>query len=196
MDFIKTTLIGGFLVVLPLGLLIVIVVKLGQLLMPIAEPIGGRLPSGLRFPNLVVVVILLFACFLVGLSARTNAGRGAGSLLEQTVLERVPGYEILRSLTRRIGNVEEGEKFAPALVEIEEALVPGFVVEGLADGHYTVFVPSAPTPAVGTIYVIAEPRVHLVDVSFVEAVRCVSSWGVGARKMHRAMRERETGPEA
>jgi len=34
----------------------------------------------------------------------------------------------------------------PALVEIEEALVPAFIIEELEDQRVTVFVPSVPTP--------------------------------------------------
>ena len=36
--------------------------------------------------------------------------------------------------------------FEVLLAEIEEALVPAFIIEELADGRYTVFVPSVPTP--------------------------------------------------
>jgi uncharacterized membrane protein len=95
---------------------------------------------------------------------------------------------MVRSLTRRIGNVEESEKFAPALVQLEGTLVPAFVVEEHVDGRYTVFVPSAPTPAVGAIYIMTKERVHLVDVPFLKAVKCVSRWGVGSAELLQAMR--------
>jgi hypothetical protein len=44
--------------------------------------------------------------------------------------------------------------FAPALAEIEEALVPALIVEKLEDGSYTVLVPSVPTPMAGAIYIL------------------------------------------
>ena len=43
---------------------------------------------------------------------------------------------------------------APALAEIEEALVPALIVEKLEDGSYTVLVPSVPTPMAGAIYIL------------------------------------------
>jgi len=43
---------------------------------------------------------------------------------------------------------------APALAEIEEALVPALIVEKLEDGSYTVLVPSVPTPMDGAIYIL------------------------------------------
>jgi uncharacterized membrane protein len=74
------------------------------------------------------------------------------------------------------------------LVEIEDALVPAFVVEDHDDGSYTVFVPSIPTPAAGTVYILDRARVHLVDVPFAQAVSVISKWGAGSRDMLAAMR--------
>jgi hypothetical protein len=82
------------------------------------------------------------------------------------------------------------------LVEIEEALVPGFVVEELPDGQYTVFIPSVTTPAAGTVYIMEPHRVHIVDVPFPQALRCVAQWGVGSSVLlaaFNAQKESATG---
>jgi len=194
-EFMKATLISGVLVILPLGLVLIILLKIIVMIQPLSAPFVEWLPRAFRYPALIAVVVLLVACLLAGLLAQTHAGRGVGNSLEDAILNRIPGYSMVRSLTRRIGNVEESKKFAPALVEIEEALVPGFVVEEHADGRYTVFVPSAPTPAVGAIYIIARERVHLIDASFLKAVKCVSSWGVGSAELLQAMRAPEKKPQ-
>lgn len=191
----KATLLSGVLVILPLGLVAIIVLKIVGMIMPLATPFVDWFPRGLRFPALIASLFLVLACLGAGLLAQTRAGREVGNSVEGAILNRIPGYSMVRSITRRIGNVEESEKFSPALVEIEEALVPGFVVEEHADGRYTVFVPSAPTPAVGAIYIIARERVHIVDASFLKAVRCVSSWGVGAAELLQAMRAPEKTPQ-
>ncbi len=188
-QFIKATFISGALIILPIGLVVIIVVKILAMLQPITAPLAGWLPLAFRFPIAIASLVLLLACFVVGLLAHTRAGRGAGSSLEGMLLNRIPGYTLVRSLTRRIGNEEESERFAAALVEIEEALVPAFIVEEHQDGRYTVFVPSAPTPAVGAIYIMTRDRVHLVDVPFLKAVKCVTSWGIGSAELVRAMRD-------
>jgi hypothetical protein len=77
--------------------------------------------------------------------------------------------------------------FAPALVEIEEALVPALIVEELDDGSYTVLVPSVPTPMAGAIYILPRERVHPVNVPFNN--KRFSKWGAGASDFVRAMRE-------
>jgi uncharacterized membrane protein len=188
-EFIKSTLLSGVLVILPLGLVAVIVLKIVGMLESLATPLVEQLPHGLRFPTLIAALLLFLVCLVAGLLAQTRAGRLAGTSLEGTLLNRIPGYSMVRSITRRIGNLEEGEKYAPALVEIEDALVPAFVVEEHADGRYTVFVPSAPTPGVGAIYIMARERVHIVDLPFLKTVKCISSWGVGSVELLKSMRQ-------
>jgi uncharacterized membrane protein len=73
------------------------------------------------------------------------------------------------------------------LAEIEEALVPAFIIEEFEDGRYTGFVPSIPTPFAGAVYVLDRKRVHPLDVPFTEALKAVSRWGSGAKDLVTAM---------
>ncbi len=66
------------------------------------------------------------------------------------------------------------------------------MVEEHADGSYTVFVPSVPTPAAGSVYILERARVHLVDVPFTQAVSVISKWGAGSRDLVAAMRRQGT----
>ncbi len=81
----------------------------------------------------------------------------------------------------------------PALVEIEDALVPGFIIEELEDGRYTIFVPSVPTPFAGAVYIIDGKRGHPLDVPFTEAIKVVTQWGSAAKEQVAAMERREAG---
>ena len=83
--------------------------------------------------------------------------------------------------------MENARGFKPALVEIEDAFAPGFIVEELPDGRYTVFLPSAPTPMAGTIFIIDAARVHPVDIPFTTAFQCVAKWGTGAGQLLAAL---------
>jgi len=189
-EFTKATLIGGLVVVLPLGLLALAAEKIVEIIRPLANSIAGWLPRWFHFPDIVTLMLLLLLCFIAGLLAETRAGQNAGNFFERVFLNHIPGYSIVRSFTRRIGNFEESEKFTPALVVMEDALVPAFVVEKHI-GRYTVFVPSAPTPGVGAIYILATERVHLLDVSLLKAIKCVTSWGAGSDELLKAMRASE-----
>jgi len=187
-EFIKTTIIGGLLVLLPLGLLALMVVKAVDAAMAVVSPIAAQLPTGTRFADLIALAMIIAGCFVAGLILRTVLGQRLKTIFERNVLERLPGYSLLRSLTRRVAGEEEGQKFAVALAVIEDALVPAFIVEQHTDGRYTVFVPSVPTPAVGALYILPKERVHLVDVPFTKAVACISRWGEGSGELLAAMR--------
>ncbi len=187
LGFLKTTLVGGLVIVLPVWLSILLVLKSLGAATQVVHPIATQLPEKARHPQLLAAALLLVACFAAGLLIRTAIGRQVQNAMERSVLNRVPGYSVLRGLAERLDNTHHGKNFAPALVIIEEALVPAFIVERHDDGRVTVFVPSAPTPAVGAIYIMTPERVHEVNVSLVKAASCISKWGSGSSELLKAM---------
>lgn len=96
-------------------------------------------------------MIVITGCFLVGLAVRTGWGDRSKRSADRILLEKIPGYTLLRGFSGRFAGREESEAFAVALVEIEEGLVPAFVIEQHEDGRYTVMVPSVPTPMAGRL---------------------------------------------
>jgi uncharacterized membrane protein len=187
-EFTKTTLVGGILVVLPLWISVLLLAKAMMGAFALLSPVTSQLPASMHLRNVVALLIVIAACFLAGLVVRTGPGLRAKSVLDRYLLERIPGYTLVRGLAGRLTGREEGDTFAVALVEIEDALVPAFVVEEHPDGSYTVFVPSVPTPAAGTVYILDRARVHLVDVPFTQGVAVISKWGAGARELVETMR--------
>jgi hypothetical protein len=123
---------------------------------------------------------------------RTGPGLRAKNAFEEAVLEKLPGYTLLRGLGGRLAGKADEPTFAPALVEIEEALVPALIIEELSDGSYTVFVPSVPTPMAGALYILPPERVHPVDVPMTVAIKVFSKWGTGAGEFVQAMKQTKT----
>jgi uncharacterized membrane protein len=185
--------VNGALVLLPIYLAGLLVLKALQTVGALVRPIARLLPAWVPGEAVISLLVVAGLCVIVGAAGRTQAGRVLRERLEKSFFERLPGYALLRSLTQQVaGKSEDGQAWQPALIEIEDALVPGFVIEELDDGRYTVFVPSVPTPLAGTVYVLARERVHPVKVPFTQAVRTVSQWGNGAKDLVAAM-EREPG---
>ena len=187
-EFTKTTLIGGVLVILPIYVCILLIAKSISAAVALISPITSQIPAALQFREVIAFLVVVFVCFLAGLALRTGAGLRVKNALERNLLERIPGYSLVRGLAGRIAGRQEDETFAVALVEIEDALVPAFIVEEHDDGAYTVFVPSVPTPAAGAIYILPKERVHLVDAPFTKAVSVISKWGAGSRDLRAAMK--------
>lgn len=193
-EFAKTTLIGGFLIILPIYVSLILIAKALQGLLAAMRPITAVVPAYVRFREIIAALVIITICFIAGLIVRTGPGLRAKNAFEGAVLERLPGYTLLRGLAGRFTGRGDEPTFAPALVEIEEALVPALIVERLDDGSFTVLVPSVPTPMAGALYILPPERVHPVDVPFTSALKVFSKWGAGAGEFVRAMQPGSISP--
>ncbi len=188
-ELVTSTVVGGVFIVVPFYLALLLLLKGMQSAAGLVRPIAVLLPDWLPAEQFFSLVLVLVACFLVGAAVRTQAGRMAREKLERVFFERLPGYGLLRSLTQRLAEDGDDKAWKPALVELEDALVPCFIIEELDDGRLTVFVPSVPTPLAGAVYILARERVHPLDVPFTQAIRSVSRWGSGSKELVAAMRQ-------
>jgi len=188
-DFLRMTLVGGLLVVLPIWVSLLLLIKAIKSALVVLHPIAKLLPQSLVHPNVIALCLLVMICFGVGLLIRTRAGVRFGDWLEHHFLGRIPGFSIVHGMIRQLAGAKDEQSFEPALVEIEEALVPAFIIEKHADGQFTVFVSSSPTPMAGAIYILQPERVHPVDVPLRKAMVCVTKWGSGAAEMRNAIRQ-------
>jgi uncharacterized membrane protein len=189
-EFAKTTLIGGILIILPIYVSLLLLAKAAKGLLALLSPITAAIPASVESREIMAVLVLAAVCFVAGAIARTGPGLRAKKAFERAVLERLPGYALLRGLAARFTGQGDGLTFAPALVEIEEALVPALIIEELEDGSYTVLVPSVPTPMAGQLYILPRERVHRVDVPLTTALKVFSKWGTGAGEFVRTMEPR------
>jgi len=189
-EFAANAVIGGVLVLLPVYLAVLLLLKGMQSVVGLVRPISALLPDWVPAEDLLSVLAVLIVCFVVGAAVRTPAGRVVRERLEMLFFGRLPGYALFRSLTQRMAGKSEENVWKPALAEIEDALVPAFIVEELDDGRFTVFVPSVPTPFAGAVYILSRDRVHPVDIPFTQAIKTVSRWGSGSKDLVAAMEKR------
>ena len=186
-EFLANTLVGGLLIVLPIYLAVLVLLKGMRSLAALVRPLAVLLPEWLPAENLLSLGLVLVVCFLVGLAVRTRVGRILRERVERSLFEKLPGYALFRSLTQRLAGQGHESTWKPALIEIEEALVPAFIIEELEDGRFTVFVPSVPTPLAGAVYILGRERVHALDVPFTQAISSISRWGSGSKDLVAAM---------
>jgi uncharacterized membrane protein len=186
-EFLQNALLGGVLVVLPIYLALVVLLKGMQSVVPLVRPFTMLLPDWVPAERLLSLVLVLIVCFLIGVAVRTRLGRMLRERMETSLFERLPGYALFRSLTQRLAGEDRENVWKPALAEIEDALVPAFIIEEFEDGRFTVFVPSIPTPLAGAVYILSRDRVHALDVPFTQAIQSVSRWGAGSKDLVAAM---------
>jgi uncharacterized membrane protein len=187
-DFVVSTLVGGLLILVPLYLAVLLLLKAMASLGGVVAPLARLLPEWLPAAQVLSIALVLVVAFLIGVALRTGVGRLVRERIETSFFERIPGYALLRSLTQQLAGQGKENVWKPALVEIEEALVPAFIIEVHDDGRFTVFVPSVPTPLAGAVYVLTPERVHPLDVPFTEGVKPLSRWGSGCKELVAAMK--------
>jgi uncharacterized membrane protein len=185
-------MVAGALLLLPVYLAFLLVLKAMKSLAKIARPLARLMPKSLPGETVVSLLIVLALCLLVGLLLRTSFGQAAWIRIENSLLQKIPGYAAIRGMTRQLAGQNQERAWQPALAEIEEALVPAFIVEELDGGRYTVFVPSAPTPLAGAIYILTADRVHRLNVPFRHAIKILTQWGSGSQELIDAMQEDPT----
>lgn len=188
--FLKVTLLGGAIFVLPSWLAIVLVYKAVMQLQVFVKPVSSHLPRTIAHPKVIAILLLIALCFIVGVAIHTAIGARAKRIAERRFLEKLPGYTTLRGFAARLSDEDASASFQPALIEIEEALVPGFIVEQHSGDRSTVFVPSVPTPMAGSVYIIDNKRVHALDLPAVAVMQCISKWGGGSSKLVEAYDQR------
>jgi uncharacterized membrane protein len=186
--FFTGALINGLLIVVPVYLALLLLLKAMQSLAGLVRPIAVLLPDWMPAEDLLALLLVLVLCFLVGVAVRTRVGGAARERIEKSLFQRIPGYAVFRGLAQQLSGESRESAWKPALVEIEDALVPGFIIEELDDGQLTVFVPSVPTPLAGAVYVLRRERVHALDVPFTSAIQVVSKWGSGSKALVAAMK--------
>ena len=197
LELIKTTLVGGILFLVPLILLVILLRQLLQftdkLLHPIAQLLPAKTIIGVAIPDLLAAVVLIVVAFLAGLLAKTRFGARLGANVEELILKRLPGFKLLKSMTQGITSSTSGSEVTVALANIDETWQLSFVVERHPNGLLTVFVPSAPTPAAGSIFFLKETQVRHLDVSVSAAVKCIMQLGAGSGELLKGVTQMENG---
>jgi len=189
--FLLNSLVAGLLVVVPLYLSALLLFRAMQAVGGLVRPVAQLLPEWLPAEKLLSLLLVLVVCLLVGVAVQTTAGHAARKRIETSLLEKIPGYALFRSLTRQVAGSPEDQAWKPALAEIEDALVPAFIIEEFDDGSFTVFVPAAPTPLSGAVYILTPERVHPLDVPFTDAIKALSRWGSGSKELVASMKKQK-----
>ncbi len=186
LDFIKATVLGGIVVIIPLSIILLALGSLMGSLITFGESLGDILPFSWLGNTAIVAAIaalsILIACFVTGLVLLTGPGRRLSAFMQKNLVERIPMLGMLQSLTARFAGLNTSE-LQPVLVDIQNtgADSMGFLVEELPDNRLAVFVPAVPVATVGQIYFVPRERVVYINASMMDVVNAITQWGVGSK---------------
>jgi len=187
--FLRTTFFGGFLVVLPIIVLIFVLGWFYDFLTEKIKPITHILIETARlsefFASVTAAVIILLLFFIVGLIVQTRLGKFGVHVIEERLLKRIPLYRIIKETVIQLFGGEKLIFKSVALIRPFEnsTMITAFITDESLNGYTTVFVPSAPAPTGGYIYHVKNEFVIRVDYPIEQAMKTVLSLGAGSREM-------------
>ena len=200
MKFFKTTLIGGFLFLLPVSVCVLILGKAYRVMVRLAAPLADWVPvdtvGGIAKANLLAVIAIVAVCFAAGLLAKSRFASRLVEKLESGFLQSIPGYTFIKGLTGGLAGDDEEEQLAPVLAKFDDAWQVAFRVEHLTDGRVVLFIPGAPDPWSGSLLIMDEERVQPLDRTMAATVRNLRALGRGSGELLSAETHEERGQAA
>ncbi|HEX5131966.1 MAG TPA: DUF502 domain-containing protein, partial [Candidatus Krumholzibacteria bacterium] len=150
--FVRMTLAGGVLFLLPIVVLVMLLGKAMQVVHKLVLPLAAKIPVesviGLDTPRMLAIVLLIAVCFLAGVLARTAVAGKATSKVEG-ILSNLPGYDFIKSLSMNLLSPDSVEKRPIVLARIEDSWQIATIVERIDANHVAVYVPGTPDPKAG-----------------------------------------------
>lgn len=185
-EFLKSTVVGGVFVLVPLVVLGVIAAKAVEVVQSLLQPLLGLLPLqtfwGLSLAVAATGLVLVLLCFLAGLAAELALTKQLVEGIESLVLARIPGYTLMKAMGESFVGVEGKEPRKTVLVQFDDSRQLGFLMEELPDGLLVVYVPDVPHTLSGTLHLLPRGQVVEIAVPVHSALESLARLGVGLRQ--------------
>ena len=183
MQFIKSRILIGLYVLLPLMLLWIGLREIGDVLAAMATPIADMFPrkyfDDLKWPGVVAALLIIGASFVIGLAAKLSFLASLGHKFETTILYRVPMYRMLKIISGSLVNAGKSEVIPAIVKDGSGGGDPCYVMEEHGAGLATVLVPWSPASFAGSIKVVPRSQLEYLNCTIDEYSRSISFMGVG-----------------
>lgn len=190
-NFIRQSIIGGLLVISP-SIIIFFAFRwafttVNSAISPIATPISAYTSAPVLVVDIMVILLILMACFLVGTLASTGTGKWLHTHFDESLSKLAPGYNLIRDIVHQILSNKSDSPFTKgevARARLFGADIPtevtAIVTSRHHDGWFTLFVPTGPNPTSGMIYHLPPNQVTLTpNIKVEEALRTIIACGAG-----------------
>lgn len=189
-EFLKTTIVGGVLFLLPVALVLLVLNHAFQLAAKAVRPVSHSLNfehtvAGIGSATVLTVLLLVSVSFAAGMVARTQAGRRISGWFERSFLGSLPQYRLVKSMGESLAQIEASDDLRPVLVSLNGGWQIGYSIETLENGWLAVFVPQAPSPTSGNVLYLPADRVRPLNIPMKQAKSIVKHIGTGSGEMLR-----------
>ncbi|MBW2424125.1 MAG: DUF502 domain-containing protein [Deltaproteobacteria bacterium] len=182
MKTVKTMILGGLIFLVPFAIILLVVGKVFGVSMRLAEPVADRIPidavAGIALANIVSVAIILLACFVAGIAAKSAPGQRLYRKLDEWLLNLVPRYTFIKSMTASLGGEDE-TVLQPVMVQFDDLAQIAFEVERGPGDLVTVYLPGSPDPWSGSVAHVTSDRIAPLAEDFASVIKSLRKVGRG-----------------
>jgi len=186
MNFIKSTVLGGILFLVPLIVLVAVLGKAYEVMLRVAGPVLDMIPAvsvlGVALINIVTILLIILVCFVAGLVAKGRLFKGFVDRIDDKLTILLPGYAYLKSFTAAVDK-DSKNPLQPVLVRQDDMSLFGFYVEPASTGHSVVYMPSAPDTTSGSVAIVEDSRITPLDANFIDTISSLRRFGLGSGKI-------------
>ncbi len=186
-EFLRLTLIGGVIFLIPLVIIVAAVGKAFQIMQVVAAPLNRLIPiesvAGFAFIDVLAVIVMVLLCLIAGLAARSPWCRKMYAKLDELLLQMIPGYAWVKGVTGEISDDEAAAIMKPVLARFDDLFQVGFEVDRTDDGLVAVYLPGAPDPRSGSLSYMTADRIQRIDAGFADVSKSFKKLGRGSGAM-------------
>jgi uncharacterized membrane protein len=185
-QFIKTTILGGLIFLVPLFIVTIVLAKAHGLMAKVAKPFSALIPldsiGGVATANILAILAILLCCLIAGMIARGDAAKRLLKAIEEKLLV-IPAYAFVKGVTDSLISSEEAAKaFVPVIVKFDDNAQIAFEIERSERGNVVIYLPGSPNPWSGSVVYFKEDRVERLDITVPEAINNIRHLGRGSAK--------------
>jgi uncharacterized membrane protein len=180
-SIVSQTVKGGLFFLLPLVIVIILLKKAVELILPLAHVVNGWVPFALPFSAMALsVIFLILICFLAGWLTKLGFAKKLILLLEENFLVLFPGYQLMKNTFESKVGLDSQKEYPVVLVPIDGWMI-AFLVEELTETEVMVFVPSAPSPWEGSLVIFERSQIRESTLKPGDIMAIMKKLGVGSK---------------
>lgn len=182
---------GMVLVVVPIAILGFAFSQGYLLVEEVLFPLFERLP----FPDLVgkslsllgFILACLVVSYMTGALVQTRVGAAVRGWFESRLLEKLPGFTIVRGIALQYLGEDDTVTFRPLLVDVHGTGTRsiGFEIGEFDEESVVVFFPTVPTITIGSVEIVPRTRIEVLPASMHVALESLSQFGCDASKLRK-----------
>lgn len=196
--FLRTSMIGGLVAIMPLTLVILLFRWIFNLIARYLGPIVKIIETDSQFYTfllyVVTVIALLLIFFIIGVIIRTRIGRFL-NLAEDKYLIKVPGYKLAKETVQQFFG--KNKSFFKEVVLVDPfnsgTLMTGFITDDMGE-VISVFVPTGPNPTSGNIYHVQSDKLLRTNATVDVGMKSIISCGAGSEEIFQNIQNQEVAP--